>query len=66
MKTLKIIFGILLCLALPGSLYSFFTKTITEGSPEILGHVFALIIISFLIYLCFKPSKKNSESLTKK
>ena len=63
MKAIKIIFGILLCLALPGTLYSFFTGTINEEAPEVIGHLIAIAIIVFLIYLCFKPSKKKDNSL---
>jgi hypothetical protein len=59
MKAVKIIFGIFLCLTLPMSLYSFFTGTINEGVPEVIGHLIAIAIIVFLIYRCFKPSKKN-------
>ncbi len=63
MKALRIILGILLCFALPGTLYSFFTGTINEEAPEIIGHLKAIAIILFIIYLCFKPSKKKDISL---
>lgn len=66
MKAIKIIFGILLCLSLPGSLYSFFTDTVNKDTPEVLGHLIAIGIIAFLIYLCFKPSKNKEDSLIQK
>jgi len=65
MKAIKIIFGILLCLALPGTLYSFFTGTINEGTPEIIGHLIVVGIIIFLIYICFKPTKKKETTINR-
>ena len=59
MKVLKIILGIILSIGLLGSVVSFFTVTVNEEAPEVLGHLITILIISFVVYLCFKPSKKT-------
>lgn len=59
MKTLKTVLGIVLSIGLLGSVISFFTVTVNEETTEVLGHLLAILIISFVVYLCFKPSKKK-------
>lgn len=58
MKTLKIIIGILLAICALGSLMSLIAQLNTYEAPEIIGHLVAIAFVSWLIYLCFKPSKK--------
>jgi len=65
MKVLKTILGVLLTIGLLGSIFSFFTTTLNETTPDILGHLLAIIIIAFVVYLCFKPSKAKNKNLPK-
>ena len=65
MKTLKILFGILMCFALLATLISFFTGTVNEETPEIIGHLILIVIIIVLIYICFKPSRNKINSIEK-
>lgn len=57
MKAIIAIFGILMCFALVATLLSFFTETINQETPEILGHLIVIGFIIGIIYLCLKPSK---------
>lgn len=65
MKTLKILFGILMCFALLATLISFFTGTIDEETPEIIGHLILIGIIIIVIYISFKPSRNKTNSIEK-
>jgi len=60
MKILKTILGVLISIALIGSIVSFLSTTIpNEGTPEILGHLLVIIIFVFIIIQLFKPSKEK-------
>ncbi len=58
MKTIKIIFGILLLIGAFGSLIMFFEQVSSYEVPEIIGHLIAIALIGFIAYLLLKPVSK--------
>ncbi|MBU2940151.1 hypothetical protein KO494_11450 [Lacinutrix sp. C3R15] len=58
MKTLKIIFGILLIVGGIGSLVSFFQAMGKYEAPELIGHLIAIAIVFGLAYFLLKRNKK--------
>lgn len=58
MKTIKIIFGILLLIGAFGSLIMFFEQVSSYEAPETIGHLIAITLIGFIAYLLLKPASK--------
>ncbi|MDP3314389.1 hypothetical protein [Lutibacter sp.] len=58
MKAIKIIAGVLLIIGTLGSLMSFFKQVSSYEAPELIGHLLAIVLISWFAYLLLKPSKK--------
>lgn len=57
MKTLKIIFGVLLLIGLLGSVISFFKEVNNYEASDLFGHLIAIALISWAVYALLKPSK---------
>jgi hypothetical protein len=57
MRTLKTILAILLIIGAFGSLISLFEQIESYDLSETIGHLIAIILISYVAYLLLKPTK---------
>lgn len=57
MKTIKIVFGIILLIGLLGTLIGFFKQVNNYEASDLFGHLIAIALISWAVYALLKPSK---------